>query len=115
MMSAFISFLIKLLIPKALHILNIMYDWIKSNDFFDRNQAISLLDNCAVHKINLVKSCIEKMNCSKFYISQYSLSFALIEMCFGLIKRNLAERCKGENAKLPFRHSHANYFTVKHR
>ena len=91
-----------------------MYDWIKSNDWFDCNQAISLLDNCAVYKSDLEKLFL-KMNCSKFYNSQYCLGFALSEMCFGLIKRKLAERCKEENAKLPFRHNHANFLTVKHR
>ena len=89
-----------------------MYDQIKSNDWFDYNQVIILLDNCAVHKSAISRCCIEEISCSKFYISQYGLGFALIEMCFDLIKRKLAKRCKGENAKKPFRHKHANYLLL---
>ena len=87
-----------------------MYDWIKSNDLFDRNQAISLLDNYAVHNSDLVRSCIEKSNCSKFYISQYCLGFYPSEMCFGLIKRVLTGRFKGENDELPIRYNYASFF-----
>ena len=38
------------------------------------------------YKSAMSRDCIEKISCSQFYISQNSLGFALIEMCFGLIK-----------------------------
>ena len=40
-----------------------------------------------------------------YYILAYSSDFALIEMCFSLLKRDLSELNKNENVKLAFKHN----------
>ena len=83
--------------------INILSNWLKSNDNFEYNDVVIMLDNWSVHKSQLSQNFIKKHTFKILYIPAYSPELAPVEMSFSLLKRNLSESNKNESVKLSFR------------
>ena len=85
--------------------IKIMENWLNYHNNFGYEQIHLLLDNCSVHKSCKTMIVLKKLSYKIYYILAYSPDFAPIEMCLSLLKRNLSELNKNENAKLSFNHN----------
>ena len=83
--------------------INILSNWIKSNDNFKNNEVAIMLDNWSVHKSQLSQILFKKHTFKILYILAYSGELAPIEMSFSLLKRNQSSSNKNQSVKLFFK------------
>ena len=81
--------------------------------FIEYSQVMTMLDNCAVHKSKSTKFVFKKMQYSIMCLPAYSHNFAPVELCFGIIKRNLSEICKRETTKLILSQNYSKIYDAK--
>ena len=73
---------------------SILHHWIVSNNYYEYNKVLLLLDNWSYHKSNNSMKILKTLCYTIAYIPTYSPDFAPIEMCFYILKRNLKESWK---------------------
>ena len=95
---------------KFVWFIKIMWNWLRSNDWFGYSQVAILLDNWAVHKSVVARNALEKTGCIIFFLPAYSPDFAPVEFWFSLMKRKLAELLKRENVKTRLKHNYTKIY-----
>ena len=83
--------------------ISILHHWIVSNNYYEYNKVLLLLNNWSYHKSNNSMKILKILGYTIAYIPTYSPDFAPIEMCFCILKRNLKESWKKENKKVLLR------------
>ena len=100
--DAWLSFMLDETIDstKFVWFIKILHNWIVSNDNFGYNEVMILLDNWSFHKSSTSASLLIELRYKITYLPLYSPDFAPIEMFFSILKKNLSESWKKDNAKV---------------
>ena len=85
---------------KFVWFIKILHNWIVSNDNFGYNEVMILLDNWSFHKSSTSASLLIELRYKITYLPVYSPDFAPIEMFLSILKKNLSESWKKDNAKV---------------
>ena len=85
---------------KFVWFIKIMWNRLRSHNWFSYSQVAILLDNWALHKSVVTRNVLDKTSCIAFFVSAYIPNFSSVEFWLSLMKRKLAKLLKRDNTKL---------------
>ena len=75
-------------------------EWIKTNESFQKQEVLIVLDNWSIHKSKEVMQKLKQISNKIAYLPAYTPKFAPIELWFSKIKENLRRSWSNKVVKL---------------
>ena len=74
--------------------------WLETNNNFEFNEVIIIMDNWSIHKCANIKTLLKVSKITILYIPPYSPHLAPIEIYFGLFKKKLLSNSSKQMIKI---------------
>ena len=75
--------------------INILYQWLTTNNIFWYDEVTLLLNNSSTFKSETTKLFMMKLPYTVYYFTEYSLELSTVEMFFNILKK-ISEQWKRE-------------------